>query len=455
MHRILFAIFLALWGSSVQAAAIPAYTGRVNNSIGSIVQQKVGKWGFAANDPRFGATVNAIGTAATTVAAGVATGAVATVGWPALLVGAGVSAVVGGAVSLGLDGLIKWLWPDSNHPAQTQVSGTGMGVGDPKNFPVIPGTYPAILDAYGGGADIWYANDTNYTRARHIRTVQVICPGGDANFCSGSSANSAAMDYTFSSTYSGPFPGANGYYSNAYRRQISSTSNPATYTYQILYDFTPPSGTTLLPPSYTPKWQASGQSVNDLPQGYVTQPLSDEQLAAVANTLWKKAASANNPDAIPWSPTDPITPADIASWRANNQQLVPTVNDFISPVAPPGATSVPIPNPGTDGPPVNPPGTQPTTTASPIDWGTFTPPTLEDTPTTASILDPIFNMWPQWNNYAFPSHSAECPKPTFVALGHTFTFDHMCTWTEMVRPAVQAAFALIWALMVIFIVMGA
>lgn len=455
MYRALFAIFLTLWFSFAQAAAVPAYTGRVNNSIGSIIQQKVGKWGFAANDPRFGATINAVSTAATTVAAGVATGAVATVGWPALLIGAGVSAVVGGAVSLGMDGLINWLWPDSSHQNQTQVSGTGMGVGDPKNFPVIPGSYPAILDAYGGGADIWYANDATGTKARHIKTVQIVCPSSGSPFCSGSGASTAAMDYTFTSQYAGPYPGTNGYYSNAYRRTVATTSNPVTSTVQIVFDFSPPSGVTLLPPSYTPKWQAPGQSVNDLPQSYATQPLSDAQLAAIANALWKNAQTANNPDAIPWSQTDPITPADIAAWRAANPQLVPTVNDFISPVTAPGSSTVPIPNPGTDAPPVSPPGTQPTTPAAPIDWGTFTPPTLEDTPTTASILDPIFNMWPQWANYSFPAHSAECPKPTFVALGHTFTFDHMCTWTEMVRPAVQAAFALIWALMVIFIVMGA
>lgn len=454
MKRALLSVSLMFWMSWVQAAAIPAYNGKVNNSIGSIVQQKVGKWGFAANDPRFGATVSAIGTAATTVAAGVATGAVATLGWPALLIGAGVTAVVSGAVSLGMDGLIQWLWPDQSHPNQTQISGTGMGLGDPKNFPVIPSSWPPILDAYGGGADLWYAYDSNYTKARHIKTVQIVCPDISSLFCSGNNASISAMDYTFSSLYSGPFPGTNGYWTNTFRRQIASTSNPVTYTYQILFEFIPPSGV-LLPPSYTPKWQAAGQSMNDLPQSYTSQPLSDAQIAAIANALWKRAATANNPDAIPWSSTDPITPADIAAWRAANPQLVPTVNDFISPVAPPGTSTVPIPNPGTDGPPVNPPGTQPTTSAAPIDWGTFTSPTLEDTPTAQSILDPIFNMWPQWNNYAFPSHASECPKPTFVALGHTFTFDHMCNWTEMIRTAVQAAFALVWALMVIFIVMGA
>lgn len=455
MKRFLVCIFLSCYINFVHAAAVPAYTGRVNNSIGSIIQQKVGKWGFAANDPRFGATVGAIGTAATTVAAGVATGAVATLGWPALLIGAGVTAVVSGAVSLGMDGLIQWFWPDQSHSNQTQISGTGMGVGDPRNFPVLPGNYPTILDAYGGGADIWYANDTNYTKARHIKTVQFVCPDTTVIFCSGNGYTISPLDYTFSALYSGPLPGANGYWSNSYRRQIASTSNPVSYTYQIVFDFVPPSGVTLLPPSYIPKWQAVGQSVNDLPQSYASQPLSDAQIAAIANALWKRSATANNPDAIPWNSTDPITPADIAAWRAANPQLVPTVNDFISPVAPPGTSIVPIPNPGTDGPPVNPPGTQPTTSAAPIDWGTFASPTLEDTPTAQSILDPIFNIWPQWNNYTFPAHSAECPKPQFVALGHTFTFDHMCTWVEMIRPGVQAAFALVWALMVVFIVMGA
>lgn len=452
MKRVLVAVLVALWTSWASAAAVPAYTGVVNNSIGSIVQQKVAKWGFAANDPRFGATVSAIGTAATTIAAGVATGAVATVGWPALLVGAGVSAVVTGAVSLGMDGLIQWLWPDQNHPAQTQISGTGMGVGNPRNFPVIPNTYAPIFDGYGGGADLWYANDSTYARARHIRTVQVTCPGGDAIFCGTGTA--LASNGNLDSTFSTITTATNGYWYRAAYRTIATTTNPASTTYQIAYDYIPPTGVTLLPPAYAPKWQAAGQSVNDLPQSYVTQPLSDAQIAAIANALWKQAAAANIPGAIPWSSTDPITPADIASWRAANPQLVPTVNDFISPVAAPGTSTVVIPNPGTDGPAVTVPGTQPTSTTA-IDWGTFTPPTMEATPTTESILDPIFNMWPQWNGYAFPSHTSQCPTPTFVALNHTFTFDHMCTWVEMIRPGVQAAFALVWALAVVFIVMGA
>lgn len=454
--RASFIVLLVLWSSWASAAALPAYTGVVNNSIGSIVQQKVAKWGFAANDPRFGATVSAISTAATTVAVGAGTGAIATVGWPALLVAAGISGVATGAVSLGIDGLVQWLWPDQDHPTQTQVSGPGMGIGNPRNFPLMPNNYIAIWDTYGGGADLWFAYDANYTRARHIKTVEVTCPGGATIYCgTGTSLVSYGhLDHTFSSIQSGAIPGPNGYWSRAAYRTTATTTNPSTTTYQIAYDFQPPSGVTLLPPSYTPKWQAPGQSVNDLPQNYTTQPLSDAQLAAIANALWKQAATANNPNAIPWSASDPITPADIASWRATNPQLVPSVNDFISPVAAPGSSTVVIPNPGTDGPAVVTPGTEPASTTS-IDWGTFNPPVIDEAPTVQSILDPIFNMWPQWNNYAFPAHTAECPHPQFVALGHTFTFDHMCQWVEIIRPAVQAVFALIWALMVIFIVMGA
>lgn len=462
MHRAIFGILLTIWVSIVQAAAVPAYSGKVNNSIGSILNSKIGKTSAlgAEYDAKFQRTMSAItagvtGTATTLVAGGAAV-AVGAISWPALLVSAGISGVVSGAVQLGMDGLINWLWPDSNHPTQTQISGTGLGVGDPKNFPVIPSNYPAILDYYGTGGDIWFAASTSYLAARHIRTILTTCPGGGI-FCGTGTSVGGNLDYTFGSTYGGPYPGPNGYWSKVYSRQISTTTNPTTVTYQIVFDFSPPSGVTLLPPAYTPHWQAVGQTINDLPQGYVAQPLSDQQLAAIANAVWKNApATATQGDTFLYNAADPITAADIAAWRATNPQLVPTVNDFISPVAAPGATVVTIPNPGTEAPPVTPPGvTPPTTNTFTLDWGQFQEPTLDETPTTPSILDPIFAMWPQWNDYTFPSHTSQCPTPTFSALNHTFTFDHMCIWVEMIRPGVQAAFALVWALAVVFIVMGA
>lgn len=104
------------------AEAIPAYNGRVNVAVGGIVSAKVGKWGFAANDPRITATASGIGMGLTYLGVGIATGAVATVGWPALLAAAGISALVGGGVSLAVDGLYKWIF-NSDGTVTTQGGG--------------------------------------------------------------------------------------------------------------------------------------------------------------------------------------------------------------------------------------------------------------------------------------------------------------------------------------------
>jgi len=454
MKRFLVCILLSCHINFVHAAAVPAYSGGINNAVGSIIQTKTTKWGFAANDPRFGATVSAVGTAATTVAVGLATGAVATVGWPALLIGAGVSAVATGAVSLGMNGLINWLWPDSTHSGQVQLSGTGMN-----------GTVPIFSSGITAGQLAWTAGSGYWGSPQEALAYifsQTIAQYPTATYSVPVLTQNSGTQYTATYTYSIPPLFLNN--QNGSKTITATTWNGITCPAGSGFV----SGTTCTSAglanspyasaTYTPIWQTPTQAIAALPQSYTTQPLSDTQLATIANTLWKNMSSAANTQTIPWNAADPVTPADITTWKAANPGLVPTVNDFLSPVAAPGATSIPIPNPGANtGTSTTPATTTPGTTAAPaeINWGDFTEPTLDATPTTGSILDPIFNMWPQWNGYAFPSHTSQCPTPTFVALNHTFTFDHMCTWVEMIRSGMQAAFALMWALAVVFIVMGA
>lgn len=467
MSKIVILILMLMLAGPARSAALPAYSGKVNNAVGSIIESKLQtiQPNFAANDPRFAATVSAVQSGVTasamTLVAGGAAVSVGAISWPALLLSAGVSFVANAALSVGVDGLIKWLWGDSTHPNQTQLSGTGLGTADLHQFGIIPSSWPSILDTYGGGADIWFSSDNTYAKARHIKTVSVVCPNSSSPFCSGGSASSSNMDAAFANQYSGSAP----YWVNAYRRVVSSTTSPATTTNQIVFDYTLPSGQTLLPPSYQPHWQSAGQSINDLPASYVSQPLSDEQLAALVNTVWR-LASQNQPSPAPdpstapypYPSSTPITPGDVAGWRANYPQLAPTVSDFISPVAPPGVSNVPVPNPGTDAPPVLPPGVNPASTTqvtANIDWGTFQPPSDGDTPTADMILSPLFNLWPQWSSFSFPPHSSVCPTPSAQLWGQTITFHQVCDWAEKVRAALQAVFAVAWAVVVVFIVMGA
>lgn len=472
MRRILSFMFLTLCVINAQAAALPAYTGGINNSVGSIIQSKVGKQGFAANDPRFGATISAIGTAATTVAAGVATGAVATVGWPALLVGAGVSALVGGAIQLGANGLIDWLWPDSDHPNQTKISGEGMG--NISNIHTLPAFTNGtdFFNTYGGSADVWM-QDSTFTYALHYRSITITCPRDGYPFCANATGTTLTTSIYFSTDLSSivsSCTSSSPCWSLSGNVQVGTSfvdaAGKTQLTRWLLLKYGCSSGCTQTTAPYVPKWDTPQNTVAAIPQSYVTQPLSDAQVATIVNALWAKASTAYNPQAIPWNNLDPVTSSDVAEWRAANPELAPTVNDFISPVAPSGVSIVPfaVPQPSTN------PGTDPGTgtdpetgsgtgtsgngTPSEIEWGEFNEPNL-DTPTIQSILDPIFNLWPEWANFAFPQHQSSCPAPQFEVFDHTFTFDHMCQWIEMIRPAMQSAFAVMWAVLVIFIVMGA
>jgi hypothetical protein len=103
-----------------------------------------------------------------------------------------------------------------------------------------------------------------------------------------------------------------------------------------------------------------------------------------------------------------------------------------------------------------------TSDSKPIDWGTFNPPQLEETPAIGSIIDPLLNLWPAWASFSFPQHQSVCPTPSFtlpagVLNGSTVHFTQMCDFLEAnnVRVAMQAAFAVAWAILIVFIVMGA
>jgi len=390
-----------------------------------------------------------VGAGATDVAVAVATGAVATVGWPAILIGAGITFAVAGAIALAADGCIKMLWGD-----QTQLSGSCLGTADLHSFPVIPSPLSNIFDSYGVGNDLWFSNSA-YTNAVHVKTLQVACPNTSSAFCSGNTPTTG-IDYTFTNTYSGPYPGPNGYWVLAAQRFISNSkdANNVTHsTYYLGYSFNPASGT-LMPPTYVPTSQSVAQSLADLPQSYLNQPISDEQMAAAVNTVLKNA-NQKNPLAMPELLANPITASDISAWKTQHPQQIPTVGDLFSPAAAPGSNVVVIPNPYANESATTPAGTTTTEVKADIDWGTFNPPELEQTPTANSILDPLFNFFPNWKNYHLPNHSSECPKPTFTAFNHVYTFDQLCIYTEMIKPELQAIFMVCWSIIVLLIILSA
>lgn len=423
-----------------QAAAVRAYTGKVNTAASGVVQSKIGKLGFAANDPRFGATIAGAGAALTTVATGVAVGGAAAVSWPVLLAGAAVAGVVTGAVTLGQGALVDWLYGDDQ---KVTLSGQGMGTSDGSSLQLMPSSYVDILNSAGVGKDLYYR--TTQSKIRHIKTLGFDCPTSN---CPAPAPFTGSLDSTFTQAYNGPYPGPNGYWGQVYRRSIAVGS---TYQRQVVYDFSPPTTTPIAPPSYTPTPKPVADAIADVPEAVTSAQLSPEMLAAIANASWKAAQSQSN--ALPWPATDPITTKDVNDWLAQNPTKAPTVGDFLSEASPSPDNKVPFPLPGTATNPTPTPGE-----GTEVDLGDDpnTPaPTMEDTPTAQAILSPILNLMPDLKNFAVPSHASECPKPTFSVFGHEYRWEVHCTLMDQNRALIEAAMLLVWSIAALFIVLRA
>ena len=357
--------------------------------------------------------------------------------WPAVLVGAGIATVVGGAIYLGQDVLIDWLWGDDQ---TVTLSGQGMGTTTVNDLPVIPSSFVAILDIYGTGRDLYFVSSTSNLTVRRIRTVAYPCPAETS--CS-TTQYSLHKDSSFTDIYSIPPDGA--YWANKYRRKVTGIGE----TIEVVYEYSRPPQP-LAPPSYKPEPLSPEQAIEAVPEPVTDAQLSPEMLAAIANATWKAQQGQN---AVPWSPSDPITSADVAEWLAANPTARPTIGDLFSPVAQVGDQAVPMPLPGALVTPTPTPGE-----GERIDLGddpNTPPPTLEDTPTAQMILDPILNLMPDLRSFSVPAHASECPRPQFEIFGTVHRWEVHCDLMEQNRALLETAMLLVWSLCAVFIVLRA
>ncbi len=439
---VLASLVALLHCSSVGAAAVPVtYSGKMNGAVGGVISQKVGRWGFAANDPRFGATLDGVGAGVTALAVGVAAGGVAAVGWPVLLIGAGVSALVTGAISLAQDGLYKWLFSSDG-----TISTKGTPVGSTSSD---AGQYAAMIM---GGA--YYSAGCNGFSIK----------GGGAGGVIASYMACAYPGWRWAMTSedsTGQWfyydnPAGNGNYVHWGYSFVPKSSTGAPSSCDIGQVYT---GGKCVPAFgyVAPVTDLTGADVPAaiaaMPQAETAKPVSNEMLAAAANSAWQ--AMPASPNSFPWSASDPITPADVGQWKAANPSSIPTVGDFLGPVASAGSTSVDV-GTGVTGQTAGP-------AASPgegtkVDLGpdpNFPPPTLEGTPTAQQILAPLLNLMPDLKGFAVPSHTASCPRFSLVALGGTYALDSHCQLIESNRSLIEAAMLLCWTLSSVFIVLKA
>lgn len=423
----------------VHAQAVPASS--FQKAISQLISNKLAKRGFAANDPRFAATFQNVGAGigSSAAAAAVVTAAGVTApAWVTAAATAALGAIFYYGINLAVDG-VKWL-----------VNGDGsVTYTKPGDVPVLP-TGKCYRDTRYGGCAPSIADVL--TNGNPMGNYANICPGG-ARIVGSAIPGWWELQLLTAS-------GSLCMSSSVLIALVDGTPSPLVNADAPYIGMQPPV-------TATPSAAVSAISDSDK-----AKPVNPEIVAKIADNAWKYAASQPGYSGVPYDNADPITVTDAQAVYQANPAGWPTVSDLVSPqVAPSGqpATqpwSIPAPNTGSD--PSTDPGTDPD--ANPVDlkkvevtnWGNFAAPTLESTPTIQSIIDPLLNMWPAWSSFAFPQHEASCPRPSFklpggVINGHTVDFTQMCDFIEQnnVRQAMQAAFAVAWAILIVFVVMSA
>lgn len=89
------------------------------------------------------------------------------------------------------------------------------------------------------------------------------------------------------------------------------------------------------------------------------------------------------------------------------------------------------------------------------DYPDIKQPTLEEPPAAATILDPIFNLFPNLRDYRVPDHASECPRPSFEMFGATYEIGAHCDLLEDQRETVGFIMTLVWSICALWIVLKA
>ncbi len=425
LARLVAAVVLASAVSSSFAFVPPEYNGKANVAVGSVIREKVTSWGLSPSDPRVGATFAGVGTFVAGVAASVATGAVVTIGWPAVLIGAGVYGVAAGAVVLAQDGAMNWLFGSDG--SITSKSG-------PDPVQVAAGAPQALWCSNGGACAVDRAAACNYSPS-------YTDGNGNHNYYSFDFSLSRCLHYTvypdgsknYGYTGDGVFTGCPGIGLSPVNG-VCPASN--------------------FPPPDTVLYHDAGTAVQAVPNDEALKPISSQMLADAVNTAWKGMSASGN--GIPWSASDPVTAADVDAWRAANPSLVPTVGDFAAPVESPAGKVEMNPEVAGGAQTQTAPATQ--GQGQQVDLGAdpnLGAPSLEPIPTAQQILGPLLSLMPDLKNFVMPSHTAVCPTGSFMAFGQNYVFDAHCALFENNRALLEGAMLLVWSVMSVLIVLRA
>ncbi len=454
MKRLFVAFLLACFFiNAALAQAVPV--SRMQSAISAAIQQKAFKRGFAANDPRFGATLNlvsgSVGTVAGSTAAAIVAGAITAPAWATVAISVGVGAVVTVGVTLAVNGVIDWLFPTNptdttpitTHQNQALPSGNGLVAG---------GAYwqTSILGIYSGDA------------MSGIQTAVSINWPADATSTYEVGTCTTTSNPTKTSCLVTRVNKATGYKQTGYAA-IGSTyfasGAPGSCQPGFVYRA---SSCIAVPATTQPDAKVTAQqAVDALPASELSKPLNPQVVASLADKVWRDAAAQPGYSGLPYIATDPITTAEVDAWRQANPDRWPTVQDFVSPqpatnspwALPSSPTATSQDPSAATSPSTNPAASSPLQNLGP-DPGIGSP-TLEPTPTARQILQPLLDLFPDFRSFVVPSHQATCPKPTFNVFGKQVVMDAHCTISEEQRSALYSVMAAVWAMTAAFIILRA
>lgn len=428
------AFIFSLFFIPVFASAAPAYSAKMGQAIGGVMEHKAIQRGFAANDPRFGSAVAATGAVLTAAA----TGVIAVSGAP-LWVTIGLGALASGLVSLAVDSAVDWIFNDDGTATYTP-----------------PGTAPS--GDYGSNR--FFVGKTYNNKSVTGSDPQAIAMAV-INYGESGSFTSSGTDLPWRWDVVGRDSGSNRYYfagafvrgSDVWIRSTTISGFPSNPNPGSTPDYE--AGTSAPVPINKPV----GDLADSLTPEKKALPVNPKIIADITNQAWKKAAAQPDYQGLPYSYSDPVTTADVEAWRVSNPSSYPTVGDAVSSAYNPSTGSVPVTLPGqvtnpSTGIPTAPAGS--TKVDLGIDPGIGAP-NLEATPTGSQVLAPITGLMPDLRNFQVPSHQAECPKPEFdIAILHTrVRMDAHCTLFEGVRGSLYNGSLVAWLIAALFIVLSA
>lgn len=452
-----------LAGGQAQTVSDPSYA-NMQRAVGSIVEHTAQARGFSTTDPRTYGTMYGMGKVAVSGAVGAGAGALiggTAPAWATVLLVAGVTAGVGYAVNLAIDGLVKWAFGDLN--SATPLIVTKPGGGSVSGTP-YPGQTIEAGESYtllAGAGNSWYAGDCSGSDVMAV--ISCLYPDGPSYFYPGAhwgaansiNANTACVSVMAPLGPGGSYieigcPGATLAIGTPSRCAVGSASKGGGQCRVYATNNNGGDETVTEP--------ASMSDAVAMVQAELSKQVSSDVLALLVNQLWKQAASQQGYDGLPYTMTQPITAVDVDAWRAVNPSLTPTVGDLLAPVPSPSTGLVPSTNTGTATGPTGGTSTNPGSNSPTVNLGpdpNIGSPALEGAPTARAIIDPLLNLMPDLKQWTSPSHASECPRPTFDFFGKPIRMDSMCELAEQNRSLIFTLMLAAFGLAAIMVILTA